>query len=102
MSGFRVSLLAIPIVAGGYLAILAALTALRFARSLIMNPWTVEELRRQRGVCVVCEYDLTGNVSGVCPECGTAIAGGPSRDPQAVQELPGRSAPRLYQSRRII
>jgi hypothetical protein len=23
--------------------------------------------------CDVCEYDLTGNVSGVCPECGTRI-----------------------------
>jgi hypothetical protein len=23
--------------------------------------------------CVKCKYDLTGNVSGVCPECGTPI-----------------------------
>lgn len=23
--------------------------------------------------CRCCSYDLTGNVSGVCPECGTAI-----------------------------
>ena len=23
--------------------------------------------------CVHCEYNLTGNVSGVCPECGAAI-----------------------------
>jgi hypothetical protein len=23
--------------------------------------------------CRACGYDLTGNVSGVCPECGTAI-----------------------------
>jgi hypothetical protein len=29
--------------------------------------------RRRRGVCVTCGYDLTGNVSGVCPECGTAV-----------------------------
>lgn len=32
-------------------------------------------LRRRRlrrvGKCVRCGYDLTGNVSGVCPECGT-------------------------------
>lgn len=30
-------------------------------------------LRRERlalGQCVRCGYDLTGNVSGVCPECG--------------------------------
>ena len=26
--------------------------------------------RRRKGLCVKCAYDLTGNVSGVCPECG--------------------------------
>lgn len=25
--------------------------------------------------CPTCRYDLTGNTSGVCPECGTAVAG---------------------------
>lgn len=30
-------------------------------------------------VCVRCRYNLTGNLSGVCPECGTPIAG---RKPQ--------------------
>ena len=25
-------------------------------------------------VCPRCSYDLTGNVSGICPECGTPIA----------------------------
>lgn len=29
--------------------------------------------RRRRGLCVKCAYNLTGNTSGVCPECGTAI-----------------------------
>lgn len=29
--------------------------------------------RRRRGLCVGCGYNLTGNVSGVCPECGTKI-----------------------------
>ena len=32
-------------------------------------------LRRRRrckhGLCMECGYDLTGNLSGVCPECGT-------------------------------
>ena len=29
-------------------------------------------VRRQlNGQCATCGYDLTGNVSGVCPECGT-------------------------------
>ena len=26
--------------------------------------------RQQPGHCVRCAYDLTGNTSGVCPECG--------------------------------
>lgn len=26
--------------------------------------------RRRRGLCVRCSYNLTGNTSGVCPECG--------------------------------
>ena len=29
--------------------------------------------RRRRGECIGCGYDMTGNVSGVCPECGFAI-----------------------------
>ena len=29
--------------------------------------------RRRRGLCVNCAYDLTGNVTGVCSECGTKI-----------------------------
>jgi predicted RNA-binding Zn-ribbon protein involved in translation (DUF1610 family) len=32
--------------------------------------------RDRRGLCSKCEYDLTGNVSGVCPECGTAVPRG--------------------------
>lgn len=28
-------------------------------------------LRRQMGLCICCGYDLTGNTTGTCPECGT-------------------------------
>ncbi len=28
--------------------------------------------RRKRGLCINCGYNLTGNESGVCPECGEA------------------------------
>jgi hypothetical protein len=31
--------------------------------------------RRREGRCRSCDYDLTGNVSGTCPECGTPVAG---------------------------
>ncbi len=31
--------------------------------------------RGVRGLCPTCSYNLTGNSSGVCPECGTAAAG---------------------------
>ena len=38
---------------------------------------TVERRRRMRrlqeGLCINCGYDLTGNVSGVCPECGAEV-----------------------------
>ena len=40
--------------------------------------WTAERWRqwrhsrlRQAGRCIHCKYNLTDNVSGVCPECGT-------------------------------
>ncbi len=30
--------------------------------------------RRRRHQCLTCGYHLQGNLSGVCPECGTAVA----------------------------
>ena len=30
-----------------------------------------DEQSDQLGRCIECAYDLTGNESGVCPECGT-------------------------------
>ncbi len=29
--------------------------------------------RRLAGVCSSCDYDLAGNVSGICPECGSPV-----------------------------
>jgi hypothetical protein len=39
--------------------------------------WGVGAWRRRslRGFCPHCSYSLTGNTSGVCPECGTPVAG---------------------------
>lgn len=30
--------------------------------------------RTMQGRCSFCKYNLTGNLSGICPECGTSIA----------------------------
>lgn len=39
---------------------------------LFGGPWR-RYRRRRRGLCLACGYDLTGNVSGVCPECGAKV-----------------------------
>ena len=44
----------------------AAAAAARYAAWRVQLP----DVRWARGLCVGCGYDLTGNVSGVCPECG--------------------------------
>lgn len=31
------------------------------------------EFRRKNGICVNCGYDLRGNTTGVCPECGESV-----------------------------
>ena len=39
-----------------------------------IEPLVLERDRRYPpGHCLKCGYNLTGNVSGVCPECGTAF-----------------------------
>jgi hypothetical protein len=52
-------------------SVLPLLTATRLTRRAI-----VTRRRRRVGHCSTCGYDLTGNVSGACPECGTAIVKG--------------------------
>ena len=34
--------------------------------------WKQVPRRKREGRCLRCGYDLTGNASGVCPECGEA------------------------------
>jgi uncharacterized paraquat-inducible protein A len=55
---------------GGYGACFAATVALRRAarRRRPRKP------RGRQGVCSECGYDLTGNVSGRCPECGLPVS----------------------------
>jgi len=60
-SGYAVGFLRIPL-APPVIA-LAALTAFLWYRDRQVPP----------GYCRKCGYDLTGNISGICPECGTPI-----------------------------
>jgi hypothetical protein len=50
--------------------------------------------RRVPAGCCACGYDLTGNVSGICPECGRAVAGavlsGAGSPPRGQGAEPGR------------
>ena len=39
---------------------------------LAVRSWRATR-RRTQGACATCGYDLTGNQSGTCPECGTAV-----------------------------
>jgi len=36
--------------------------------------------RPRRGFCKTCGYNLTGNVSGICPECGRRISSAEAPD----------------------
>ena len=38
--------------------------------------WWLDRRKIPPGHCRRCGYDLTGNTSGRCPECGTAMAAG--------------------------
>jgi hypothetical protein len=44
----------------------------------VLPTLVLRQLRRERiapGTCRFCGYDLTGNMSGRCPECGASVAG---------------------------
>ena len=49
------------------LALLAIYPVIAFIRGLLRR-WR----RRRKGLCIRCGYNLAGNVSRVCPECGEA------------------------------
>jgi len=51
-------------------ATLVAIPALGY-----LGHWFRRDLRRRKGLCERCGYDLTGNVSGMCPECGRTTNG---------------------------
>jgi len=71
-----ISLPGVGLLAGPFVMAVALLAAGSpwLAEAWIKYRRNAERRRRLRlGLCITCEYDLTGNVSGVCPECGTKI-----------------------------
>lgn len=52
---------------------LVTVLGLWYPVSLIMRGPCLRYVRRRRGRCLNCGYNLTGNESGVCPECGKPI-----------------------------
>jgi len=60
------------IVLGGAILALVAWWSQRHTDKRGTEPRKMTE-RRERGECVICGYDLKGNLSGRCPECGTRI-----------------------------
>lgn len=57
---------------GGDFFVLAALFAALAPDHIAMQRAALA--RKSLPLCEKCEYDLTGNVSGVCPECGTVVS----------------------------
>ncbi|MFQ5461330.1 MAG: hypothetical protein ACE5E5_01750 [Phycisphaerae bacterium] len=53
-------------------AVQVALWPIVFVLSVLAAWIGYVDRRHPHGHCRVCRYDLTGNESGVCPECGTA------------------------------
>ena len=56
-------------------AVLPATAGLAFVGAVLLaRPLLRTRRRHRRGQCLTCGYDVTGNTSGKCPECGTKIA----------------------------
>jgi hypothetical protein len=60
----------------GYSTITVPLWFILIAAALFSGPWMYQRVvLRRNGLCCRCGHNLTGNISGVCPECGTPVAG---------------------------
>ncbi len=64
------------------LAYLVGRLAYFSVRYPVRNPW-----EESWPTCSNCGYDLTGNVSGVCPECGTKIESDEAKEPRRDEGL---------------
>ena len=64
------------LVRGPYSSLILPIWVLVIVAAIGISFSMLRRLRRARpGCCNSCGYNLTGNVSGRCPECGTAISG---------------------------
>ena len=54
-------------------AVLATWVVLRGLRVLSDGRLREPRPKHPLGHCLDCGYNLTGNVSGICPECGTPV-----------------------------
>lgn len=60
-----------PFAVHGFFVLVMLLAApFEFVRMRREDKRIIEMCRSVRGECLNCGYDLTGNVSGTCPECG--------------------------------
>jgi hypothetical protein len=70
--------------------VLAPYPLLRFA--LWCRARWIRVRRQRRGACLDCGYDLTGNVSGTCPECGRVVDAAKPASRPPVAEAPSATA----------
>ena len=77
------------------LASILAILPISWAIGRVANRLRTARLRRLN-VCIACGYNLTGNTSGVCPECGTPVPKEPAEEKPSdgVSEPPRPSTPR--------
>lgn len=69
LSGRSLSKEEIPWLVASMIAVfLWAMVNALFLRQALLEE--KREARRRSGLCVTCGYDLTGNITGRCPECG--------------------------------
>ncbi len=47
-------------------------SSLTYGAFVVVSNWRIPS-DRPRGLCGTCNYCLRGNLSGICPECGTPI-----------------------------
>lgn len=65
--GYRVTQLILSPAAAFMLAIVLGF----FPAWVVLTPRLRRRSRRRRGECIDCGYNLVGNVTGTCPECGS-------------------------------